>query len=124
MGIIPPNVHRMLDFIAVVAFALAPTLFSLHGNTMMLAYGLAVVHLAMTLATQFPGTAAGRPIPYHVHGMIELAVGVILAAVPFIRHWSFGAGRFFPAIGIVIIIIWALTRYRDSEVRATSAPVV
>ena len=124
MGIIPPNVHRILDFIAVIAFALAPTVFRMHGNTAMLAYALAVIHLVVTLATQFPGSTARRPIPYHVHGMIELIVGVLLLAIPFVRHWTFGAAKFYPAIGIVIIIIWALTKYRDAVVPTTSAPVV
>ena len=123
MGIIPPNVHRLLDFVAVVAFVLAPTLFHLHGNTVILAYALAVIHLAMTLATQFPG-APRRPIPYHVHGYVEFAVGVLLIALPFVRHWTFGARQFFPAIGIVIVVIWALTRYRDAAMPGTAAPVV
>ena len=122
MGIIPPNVHRLLDFVAVVGFALAPTLFHLHGNTVILAYALAAIHLAMTLATHFPGSAP-RPIPYHVHGLVELVVGLVLIAIPFVRHWTFGARQFYPAIGIVIVVIWALTRYRDVAVPGTAAPV-
>lgn len=122
MGIIPPNVHRLLDFVAVIGFALAPTLFQLHGNTVILAYALAVIHLAMTLATRFPGSAP-RPIPYHVHGLVELVVGVLLIAIPFVRHWTSGARQFYPAIGIVIVVIWALTRYRDAAVPGTAAPV-
>ena len=122
MGILPPNVHRILDYLAVIIFALAPTLFRLNGNTRMLAYALAVIHLVVTLATQFPG-GARRPLPYSAHGIIELLVGLALVCVPFIRHGTFGARQFYPAIGVVILIIWALTRYRDTTVPVSPAPI-
>ncbi len=121
MGILPPNVHRILDYLAVVVFALAPTLFHLSGNTKMLAYALAAIHLVVTLATQFPGSAP-RPLPYNLHGIIELVVGLALVAVPFLRHWTFGARQFYPAMGVVLLIIWAITRYRDTAVPVTSPP--
>lgn len=123
MGIIPPTVHRILDYLAIIVFALAPTLFHLTGNTRMLAYALAVIHLVVTLATYFPGSAA-RPLPFNVHGIIELVVGILLICVPFIRHWTYGAARFYPAMGVALVIVWALTRYRDTTVPITSAPVV
>ncbi|MFL5562093.1 MAG: hypothetical protein ACJ79K_11505 [Gemmatimonadaceae bacterium] len=120
MGIIPPNVHRILDYLAIIAFALAPTLFHLHGNTRMLAYALAIVHLIVTLATDFNGTGR-RPLPFPVHGYIELVVGIVLAVVPFVRHWTVGAGKFYPAIGIVLILVWLLTRYRYTVVRDSAS---
>lgn len=119
MGIIPSRVHRVLDFVTVVAFASAPTLFGLVGRTATLAYALAVVHLLLTLATHFPGH--GRyPVPFRAHGVIELLVGLALVAVPFIRDWTHGARIFFPAIGVVILAVWALSRYGESE--PVSAP--
>lgn len=123
MGIIPPNVHRVLDYLGVIVFALAPTMFHITGNTRILAYALAVIHLVVTLATDFNATRA-RPLPFPIHGYIELAVGIILACVPFIRHWTFGAMRFFPAMGVALIILWLITRYRFTIVRDTTAPVV
>lgn len=121
MGILPPTVHRLLDYVAVIIFALAPTLFDLHGNTRMLAYALAAIHLVVTLATQFPG-APRRPLPYSAHGIIELVVGLALVCVPLIRHWTFDARRFYPAMGVVILVIWAITRYRDSVVPTAAPP--
>jgi len=122
MGILPPTVHRLLDYVAVIVFALAPSLIHLSGNTKMLAYALAVIHLVVSLATQFPGSAR-RPLPYRVHGIIELVVGLALVCVPFIRHWTFAAGKFYPAMGVIILVIWAFTRYRDTMVPVTPAPV-
>ena len=122
MGILPPTVHRLLDYVAGVIFALAPTLFDMHGNTRMLAYALAIIHLLVTLATQFPGSPR-RPLPYSGHGIIELLVGLGLICVPLIRHWTFGAGKFYPAMGVVILVIWAITRYRDPVVPVVAPPV-
>ena len=122
MGILPPNVHRILDYLAVIVFALAPSVLHLTGNTKMLAYALAVIHLVVTLATQFPGSAR-RPLPFSAHGIIELLLGLGLVCVPLIRHWTFDAGKFYPAMGVVLLIIWAITRYRDTSVPIASAPV-
>ena len=120
MGLIPPAVHRVLDFLIVLAFALAPTLFHLLGRTATLAYALAVVHLLITLATHFPGRAR-YPIPFRAHGIIELLVGVALVAVPFVRHWTHGARVVYPAMGVAILLVWALSRY--GEPAPATAPV-
>lgn len=110
MGIISATVHRWLDFAVVALFAIAPTAFHLTGNTRLLAFGLAAVHLGLTLLTHFPGQARGV-VPFRVHGMIELAVGVVLVALPLLRHWTFGAHTFYIGIGVAILVVWALTRY-------------
>jgi hypothetical protein len=123
MGLISPAVHRVLDFVLVIAFALAPTLFHLTGRTAALAYVIAAIHLLDTLATEFPGRAR-RPIPFRSHGIVELVVGIALVAVPLVRHWTHGARIFYPAIGVAILVVWALTRYAETRpvsARATTA---
>jgi hypothetical protein len=125
VGIISPSIHRVLDFVVVLLFAAAPTLFQLHGNTMYLAYALAVIHLVMTLLTHFPGRTGGS-VPFHVHGIVELVVGVALVALPLVRHWTYGARTFYLCVGALILVVWALTRYRDvAEVgRVDTRPAV
>jgi hypothetical protein len=120
MGLVSPAVHRVLDFLVVVAFALAPTLFHFSGRTVALAYGLAVVHLLITLATHFPGR--GRyPVPFRAHGIVELLVGLGLVVVPLVRHWTHGARVFYPGIGVAILLAWALTRYGETRPAAATA---
>jgi hypothetical protein len=115
MGIIPASVHRILDYLSVALFALAPTLFRLEGNTRLLAYGLAVVHLVMTLLTRFPDRRPMRGvIPFPVHGLADLGVGLLLIALPLLRHWTHGARTFYLGFGIFSVIVWLLTRYRDA----------
>ena len=94
----------------------------LSDNETFMAYALAVIHLVVILATQFPGSAR-RPLPYSAHGIIELVVGLALVVVPLVRHWTYDAGKFYPAMGVVILIIWAITRYRDPVVPVAAPPV-
>jgi hypothetical protein len=125
VGIISPSVHRILDFVVVLLFAAAPTVFQLHGNTMYAAYALAAIHLVLTLLTHFPGRTGGS-VPFHVHGIVELVVGIVLIAAPLVRHWTYGARTFYLAIGVLILVVWALTRYRDTAdaARVDPRPVV
>src|SRR5579864_8892655 len=49
MRVIGAGLHRMLDFVTVVGFALAPTVLGLVGFAATLSYLLAAVHLVLTL---------------------------------------------------------------------------
>lgn len=118
MRFINARIHGMLDFIIVAVFLLAPLLVGLGGAPAAISYTLAVVHLVMTLMTRFP---AGRwkTVPFFVHGIVELIVGVALLILPSFAGYSPGspARRFYLAMGAVILVIWALTAYqaRDAE---------
>lgn len=113
MKIISPTIHGYLDFATVVIFLLAPTLFGLNELPAMLAYGLAVIHLAVTLATDFPFGVI-KIIPFTLHGWIERLVGPSLVAIPFILGFAneaAAARNFYIFIGIIIIIVGVLTDY-------------
>lgn len=122
MRVLAPRVHRMLDFATVAAFALAPSLLGLAGIAATLSYGLAVVHLALTLVTRFPGGSGFVELP--MHGMIELIVGVALVLVPLLLGWTGAARSFYVAAGLVILAIWALSAFSgDGAVRPTGGSV-
>ena len=61
MKIISIKAHGVLDYVTVVAFAAIPSIFSLSGIPAYLSYTLAVVHLSMTLLTNFP-LGVSRPM--------------------------------------------------------------
>ena len=113
MRFITARIHGMLDFIVVVVFLLGPLLMGLGGSPAAISYALAVIHLVMTLMTQFP---AGRwkTIPFFVHGIVELVVGIVLLILPSFEGYSPGspARQFYLAMGAVILVVWALTAYR------------
>lgn len=117
MKVISPRIHGYLDFLTVFIFLLAPTLLGLEQLSAILAYSLAVVHLIVTLASDFPFGVV-KLIPFTVHGWIERMVGPLLIAIPFILNFSDEevARNFYIVMGIVIIVIGMLTDYR-AEVR-------
>lgn len=122
MKVISPRVHGYLDFLTVFIFLLAPTLLELGELAAMLAYGLAVVHLIVTLASDFPFGMV-KLIPFNIHGWIERMVGPLLIAIPFILNFSDQevARNFYIVMGVIIIIVGMLTNYqaevKDGKIR-------
>jgi hypothetical protein len=112
MRILDARVHGVLDLIAVFAFLLGPLLFGLGGSPAAIAYTLAIVHLVMTLLTRFP-MGRWKVIPFPVHGIVELIVGVALLILPSFAGYAPGspARKFYLGMGAVILIVWALTAY-------------
>jgi len=114
MKIISPGAHGALDYVTVVAFALAPTVVGLSGLPATICYVLAAVHLVLTLATAF-GAGVVKVVPLHVHGGIELVVSLVLVVLPWILGFA-GVVRarwFFVGAGVVIFLVWLLTAYRS-----------
>jgi len=111
MRVITAGVHRVLDFVTVVAFAIAPAVLGLTGFPATLAYLLAVVHLAMTILTRF-GAKSTSPLPLPMHGAVEGVVGVVLLALPWLLGWVGTARTFYVAAGAIILIVWATSQYR------------
>src|SRR2546427_8876168 len=99
MRVIGARLHRVLDFVTVAGFALAPAVLGLAGFAATLAYVLAVVHLALTLLTHFPGSAA-RPVSLVLHGAIEGVVGLALLLLPWLVGWMGTARTFFLVAGL------------------------
>jgi peptidoglycan/LPS O-acetylase OafA/YrhL len=122
MRILSARIHGMLDFVIVAVFLLAPLLVGLGGSPAAISYTLAVVHLLMTLMTRFP---AGRwkMVPFFVHGIVELIVGIALLILPSFAGYSPGspARRFYLAIGAAILVVWALTAYQARDAEASPA---
>ncbi len=112
--ILTPTQHGYLDYVTVALFLIAPSLFGLTGMAGIFAYLLAIIHLAITLLTDFP-LGVYKLIPFNLHGWIERGVGPMLIVVPFIFGFSDVATIFYIAAGIVIIIVGLLTDYQSTE---------
>lgn len=117
------RVHGVLDYATVAAFLNAPMVFGFHGTPAAIAYWLAGIHLLMTGCTDFP-VGLFRWIPFKVHGVIELLAGIFLLAAP----WLFGfaqevaARNFFLGIGIIVLVLIALTDYSQRVARPPQDP--
>ena len=118
MKMLSPTIHGILDYVVVVAFALAPLLLGLSGVPATVSYLLAVVHALLTLATAFP-LGAVKIVPLPLHGAIEFVVSIVLVALP----WLLGFGQntvardFYLGAGILIFVVWLLTDYRADRHR-------
>ena len=119
MRLIAARLHRLLDFVTVGGFALAPSVLGLAGFAATLAYVLAVVHLALTLLTHFPGRAA-RPVSLVLHGAIEGVVGLALLLLPWLVGWMGTARTFYLVAGLIILVVWALSAYRPATPSAAA----
>lgn len=117
MSLIRPATHRLLDWVTVAAFAVAPFALGLTGLPAYLAWALAGVHLGMTLLTAFPGGPA-RPVPLRLHGVVELLVGPVLILAPFALGWTGAARWFYMIAGLVILAV----RFSSSYGAATPPP--
>ncbi|HEY3351275.1 MAG TPA: hypothetical protein VGM13_15980 [Thermoanaerobaculia bacterium] len=116
MNLLDARLHGFLDLVTVGVFLLGPFFLGLGGYVAVVAWGLAAVHLLMTLLTRFP-LGLVKVIPFPVHGAVELVGGVVLVlAMPRMLGASADspARTFFVGAGVAILIVWLLTRYRES----------
>lgn len=112
--ILTPTLHGYLDYVTVVLFLAAPSLLGLTGMVGIFAYVLAIIHLAMTLLTDFP-LGVYKLVPFHMHGWVERVVGPGLVLLSFVLGFAQTATSFYVLIGIVIILVGLLTDYQHKE---------
>ncbi len=116
MKLISPKVHGYLDYVVVLVFLAAPALLHLSMLPAVISYSLAGIHLLLTLLTDFP-LGVLKIVPLKWHGIIELVVGPVLVALPFILGFgSEPAAQYFYVVnGAVIFIVWSLTDYGNTK---------
>jgi hypothetical protein len=107
-----PTQHGYLDYVTVILFLVAPSLFGLTGNAGVFAYALAIIHLTMTLLTNFP-LGVYKLVPFPLHGWVERIVGPVLVLLPFVFGFVGTATVFYVVIGIIIILVGLLTDYQN-----------
>lgn len=116
MRFLNARLHGVLDLVTVVLFVVGPLAFGLGGSPAEIAYALAIVHLVMSLLTRYP-LGIRKVIPFVVHGIVELVVGMFLLILPTLAGYAPGspARRFYMIMGAIILIVWALTAYRSAD---------
>ena len=116
MRLIGPRLHGYIDIVLVVCFALGPLLYGLGGPPAALSLFVAAVLLFLTLITRFP-LGVVRTVPLAVHGLVELAITIFIAALPRLGGYSPGspARIFFWTMAVVLAIVWLLSDYREQE---------
>jgi hypothetical protein len=106
--------HGVIDYLMVIILAIAPSVAGFTGRQATICYVLAVLHFLLTFVTRFPFGVL-KVLSFTLHGSVELLVGVLVIILPWLAGFSAGVNsrNFFVAIGVLILIIWALTDYRN-----------
>lgn len=122
MNKLPAFAHGMLDYITVVYFLAAPSLFTLTPTVATISYLLGIVHLMLTIFTNFP-LGIKKVIPFRAHGIVELVVGMALPILPIFMGESvtFYDSLFFILTGVAILLVWLVSRYKKPVPKASSA---
>ena len=108
---IDAHTHSRLDLATVAVFAVGPWALAFQGQPRALAYVLAIVHLAMTALTRFARTPISRS-SYSSTVVSNSRLGPTLLVVGLVAPWSVTDRGFFAVAGVVILTVWALTKYR------------
>lgn len=125
MNKLPPFAHGMLDYILVFYFLAAPSLFTLTPTVGTISYLLAVIHLMLTIFTNYP-MGIKKSIPFRVHGLVELIVAILLMLMPVLMGESvtFYDSLFFILTGASLVVIWLTSRYKKpTEAAPDTAPL-
>ena len=115
MKFIAARLHGYLDYLTVLIFLAAPTVLGFGGVPAKLSWLLAGVHLAMTLATQFPLGSFGGWLSRFMAGSKGSSARRLspIAFLPDIFSVK-TAFAFFAGMGLVIIAVGWLTDYADA----------
>lgn len=111
--VISPTAHGVLDYLVIVIFVIAPSLFGLSGVFAYGAYGLAAAHFLLTITTRF-ASGLFSVLSIRIHGLIELLVALGMIVSPWVFRFASQAGprNFFLIFGIVLLALGFFTRYR------------
>lgn len=121
MKILSAPTHGILDYALVALFALLPSVFGLTGLPAIVLYAFAGTHLLVSLLTRYP-LGVVRRLSFNAHGLLELTVAVVLAALPWLLDFAgeATARSVFVGMGILVFVLWLLSDYAPARV-ATAA---
>ncbi len=106
--------HGILDYATVALFALAPSLLPLNELAVIISYSLAVIHLLMTILTDF-SMGIIKVIPLKIHGYVEFVVGIAIPLLPFVLGFEGLDLYFYLIAGISIFIVAHITEYKEDR---------
>lgn len=123
MKVISPKLHGIIDYFLIIFLFLSPIAFNMITETGAQVYTLAVVQLALTVATNY-SFGIFRAIPLKLHGIIELllSAGMVVASFTILQYDERSRG-FYAGVGIFWFIVVAFTSY-DKSKDGIKAPIL
>ena len=113
MKILSPQSHGFVDYAAVLALFVLPSLFNFTNTPANLCYLLGATQLIVSLLTRYPLGLIKR-IPFPLHGYYELVVSLLLIPLPWLIGFSNedASRNFFVISGASLFVVWLVTNYR------------
>lgn len=104
--------HGILDYAFAVILAIGPSVAGFASRQAVWCYIFAAVLFVLAVLTQI------RIVRLPVHGAIELALAILLVLLPWLAGFARGVNsrNFYVAIGVLMIVLWALTDFRGKRV--------
>jgi len=112
MKFMSPKIHGIIDYLVVLVLLLSPTILGFTGTLAMFTYALGIVHLLLTVLTDYP-LGLMKAIPVTIHASVELLVGIALIVVAYTLFKDNADGKLFYVIfGTVVLLTWLVTDYK------------
>jgi hypothetical protein len=112
MKFISPHIHGFIDYLVVLFLIASPMFFRFDSFVALFTYALAVVHLMLTLLTDF-NAGLFKVISFPMHGAIECIVGIALIILAFTLFKNTGVGKtFYICFGAAVLLTWLFTNYK------------
>ncbi|HTR04278.1 MAG TPA: hypothetical protein VMN82_13890 [Thermoanaerobaculia bacterium] len=123
MRILDARLHRLADVAFALAFVLGPLVFGLGGSPAVFSFLFAVAFVLLAATVWRRGRHAA-PVVSILHGLIELAITIVLAVLPIVDGYAPGspARRFVWTMAILVGVVWTLTAYGERSSLSREAP--
>ena len=114
MKIISPRLHGVLDYVTILFLGLSPFLFQMNHAARVFTFALAIVHLSLTLLTDFD-LGVFKVIPLKIHGTIEVTVSAVLVFIAFLfRNWEDQTSFYYYLVfSMALFLVWLTSSYTD-----------
>ena len=109
---VSPRLHGVIDYLTVPLLLAAGPLFRFGGRPAEITSTLAGVVLVYSLFTAYP-LGLVKMIPFPLHRVIDIVLGAAMLTSPFILKYDAPARNFFVAMGVLALIVVALTDFSD-----------
>lgn len=114
MKILNSKIHGIVDYLFALFLFASPSIFGLQERASLFTYILGVIHLVVTVSTNFEYGVI-RFIKFKHHGWIELVVSFALVGVAiYLGEVENELSRnFYFALAILVFLTWLLSDYKS-----------
>lgn len=116
--------HGILDYAIAILLIIGPSVAGFAGVKATWAYIFGGLLFVMALVTRYP-LGVIKIIGLALHGFVELLLIACLLAAPWYGGFTSGvtSPRFYWMIGLMMLVLWALTDFRGVRDRVTATPL-